>query len=240
LVSDLNQLRHLHELARTRCELKMSQVTDIIRRHLGAQMFEWDASLVRDGTYQAAMLLVASGGTDDDVNVFLQALNEGRWVHSKSAEHSQDLRKSWYAKRSNAGSPMGDPRHSLPDTGDNSSAPKSRNDSPFTSPAFDSFANGGAPTQPSSAPAGWPTSGGPQGFSPHHDAQVQRSKSDTSAFGAYHSHGMMEPVKHESNRPPYTSTPPGYLFAHDGVQPDGYFPQQPDGHMFPFGNQHMS
>lgn len=90
LVSDLNQLRHLHELARTRCELKMSQVTDIIRRHLGAQMFEWDASLVRDGTYQAAMLLVASGGTDDDVNVFLQALNEGRWVHSKSAEHSQE------------------------------------------------------------------------------------------------------------------------------------------------------
>lgn len=90
LISDLNQLRHLHELARTRCEIKMSQVTDVIRRHLGAQMFEWDASLVRDGTYQAAMLLVATGGSDDDVSVCLQAMNEGRWAHSKALEHSQE------------------------------------------------------------------------------------------------------------------------------------------------------
>ncbi|BEI87789.1 uncharacterized protein CcaverHIS019_0105070 [Cutaneotrichosporon cavernicola] len=220
LVTDLNQLRHLHELARTRCEIKMSRVMDIIRGHLGAQMFEWDASLVRDGTYQAAMMLVATGGSDDDVSVCLQALNESRWAHSKSWERSQDLRKAWYAKRSNAGSPMGDAKHSLPDTCENSSAPKSRNDSPFTSPAFDSFSHI-MPSQPSSAPPGW-VPPGPQSY---HDALVQRSKSDTSAFGAYHSRGMMDSVKQE--------------FSPDGLPPDGYF-QPTDGHMFPFGNHHMS
>ena len=37
--------------------------------------FEWDASLVRDGTYDAAMLLTKAGGSDEDVAVCIQALN---------------------------------------------------------------------------------------------------------------------------------------------------------------------
>lgn len=90
LSSDIAQLGHLLELARTRCEIKINQVTAIIRRHLGAQLFEWDASLVRDGMYHAAMLLARNGGSDDDVNVCLQALNECRWAHSKSSERSQE------------------------------------------------------------------------------------------------------------------------------------------------------
>ncbi|GMK59564.1 hypothetical protein CspeluHIS016_0801700 [Cutaneotrichosporon spelunceum] len=218
LVSDFNQLRHLHELARTRCEIMMSRVTDIVRRHNGAPMFEWDASLVRDGTYQAAMLLVATGGSNDDVSLCLQVLNESRWAYSKSWERSQDLRKAWRAKHSNADSPIGDGRHSLPDTGDNSPIAKSYNDSPFRSPAFDQFSNG-MPSQPSSAPSGW------QGYSPHHEGLIQRSKSDPSAFGAYHSQAMMESVKQE--------------FSPEGLPPDGYF-QPTNGHMFQFDSHPMS
>lgn len=90
LSSDLAQVRHLFDLARTRCEIKVNQVTAIIRQHLGAQLFEWDASLVRDGTFNAAMLLARTGGSDDDVNICLQALNESRWAHSKSSERSQE------------------------------------------------------------------------------------------------------------------------------------------------------
>lgn len=70
---------------------------------LTRRFFEWDASLVRDGTYYAAMLLARGGGSDADIAVCLQALNVGvvrdiwayklqelRWAHAKSWERSQE------------------------------------------------------------------------------------------------------------------------------------------------------
>lgn len=43
-------------------------------------MFEWDASLVRDGTYYAAMILAKRGGSDEDIALCIQALNVGSYV----------------------------------------------------------------------------------------------------------------------------------------------------------------
>jgi hypothetical protein len=40
-----------------------------------ARFFEWDASLVRDGTFYAAKLLPRMGGSEDDIAICLQALN---------------------------------------------------------------------------------------------------------------------------------------------------------------------
>lgn len=90
MLSDIAQVRHLLELARTRCEIKSGQVTAIVRQHLGGPLFEWDAGIVRDGTYHAAMMLAQNGGSDEDASVCLQALNENRWAYSKSAERSQE------------------------------------------------------------------------------------------------------------------------------------------------------
>jgi hypothetical protein len=54
------------------------------------RFFEWDASLVRDGTYYAAMLLARGGGSDEDISICLQALNELRWAHGKCWERSNE------------------------------------------------------------------------------------------------------------------------------------------------------
>lgn len=41
-----------------------------------------------DGTYYAAMLLAKDHGTEEDVAVCLQALNEMRWAYAKTGERS--------------------------------------------------------------------------------------------------------------------------------------------------------
>lgn len=51
---------------------RMTKQVDVIR------FFEWDASLVRDGTYYAAMLHAKAGGSDEDIALCIQALNVSR------------------------------------------------------------------------------------------------------------------------------------------------------------------
>lgn len=41
------------------------------------RFFEWDASLVRDGTYYAALLHAKAGGSAEDIAICIQALNVG-------------------------------------------------------------------------------------------------------------------------------------------------------------------
>lgn len=146
-----------------------------------------------------------------------------------------------------------------------SSASKSRTDSPFTSPSFDSFSSNSTVTAMTSASASGPSSWPPTAsasavalgdYSPHHQAhelQQQRSKSDPSAFAAFHHSHMMDPVKQEihPHRASYNGTPPqGFLFSQvqPGVQPpqqqqgqEGQYLLQPNGsHVFvPYGSHPM-
>ena len=70
------------------------------------RFFEWDASLVRDGMYYAAMLHAKGGGSDEDIALCIQALNvsvslrdiycgllirqEMRWAQAKAWERSAE------------------------------------------------------------------------------------------------------------------------------------------------------
>jgi len=62
----------------------------VVSLGLIGRFFEWDASLVRDGTYYAAMLLAKHNGSDDDIACCVQALNELRWAHAKAWSRSAE------------------------------------------------------------------------------------------------------------------------------------------------------
>ncbi|WVQ99298.1 hypothetical protein IAU59_006430 [Kwoniella sp. CBS 9459] len=98
--NDLVGVQHLLDIARSKCEVKTRQIMEIVRHHVGTRFFEWDASLVRDGTFYTAMLLARAGGSDEDIQICIQALNELRWAHAKAWERSADLRREWQ-ERSN-------------------------------------------------------------------------------------------------------------------------------------------
>nr|XP_018263170.1 uncharacterized protein I303_04663 [Kwoniella dejecticola CBS 10117]OBR85328.1 hypothetical protein I303_04663 [Kwoniella dejecticola CBS 10117] len=99
--NDLIHAQHLLDIAKSKCEVKTRQIMEIIRTHVGTRFFEWDASLVRDGTYYTAMLLARAGGSDEDIQLCIRALNELRWAHAKAWERSIDLRKEWQERSSN-------------------------------------------------------------------------------------------------------------------------------------------
>ncbi|KAG7531622.1 hypothetical protein FFLO_04206 [Filobasidium floriforme] len=82
------EIKHLHDIARAKCEQLTRLIVDIVKMHINTSFFEWDASLVRDGTYYAAMLLAKDHGTEEDVAACLQALNEMRWAYAKTGERS--------------------------------------------------------------------------------------------------------------------------------------------------------
>ncbi|RXK40132.1 hypothetical protein M231_02589 [Tremella mesenterica] len=101
---EVTNLRHLLDISKSKCEVQTRQTMDIIKRHVGTSFFEWDASLVRDGTYYTAMLLAKMRDTDEDIVICLRALNELRWAHAKSFERSADLRREWQQTRSSSSS----------------------------------------------------------------------------------------------------------------------------------------
>ena len=73
--AEVVKLRHLVDIAKSKCEVKTRQILAIVRRHVGSRFFEWDASLVRDGTFYAAKLLPGLGMSEEDMGFCLQALN---------------------------------------------------------------------------------------------------------------------------------------------------------------------
>ncbi|KIR94135.1 hypothetical protein I304_01767 [Cryptococcus deuterogattii CBS 10090] len=73
--ADLIAISHLLDIAKSKCEVKTRQIVDLVKMYVGTRFFEWDASLVRDGAYYAAMWLVKQGGSSEDVAVCIQALN---------------------------------------------------------------------------------------------------------------------------------------------------------------------
>lgn len=105
--SQILTLVHLLEIAKSKCDFKTRQIMSIVRQHVGTRsapqpermrpcqltlrrFFEWDASLVRDGTYYAAMLMAKHYGSDDDIALCVQALNELRWAHAKAWSRSAE------------------------------------------------------------------------------------------------------------------------------------------------------
>lgn len=81
--ADLISIGHLLDIAKSKCEVKTRQIVDLVKTYVGTRFFEWDASLVRDGTYYAAMWLVKQGGSSEDVAVCIQALNVSKFIWIK-------------------------------------------------------------------------------------------------------------------------------------------------------------
>lgn len=87
-----------HDQAKTRCHVAARDVVAIIKQNLGSAFFQYDASLVRDGCFFAAFLLASESGTNDEIEVCIQALQEMRWLYSRSEERVQTVRMVWHAR----------------------------------------------------------------------------------------------------------------------------------------------
>ena len=93
-----NHIAALHEKAKTRCHSLARKVVAIIKENLGTPFFEYDASLVRDGCFFAAVLLAKESGTKEEVEVCLQAMQEMRWAFSKSDERTSTVQMMWHSR----------------------------------------------------------------------------------------------------------------------------------------------
>ncbi|ORY32498.1 hypothetical protein BCR39DRAFT_522503 [Naematelia encephala] len=216
---DIVGLQHLLDIAQSKCEVKTRQIVELVKRHVGTRFFEWDASLVRDGTYYAAMLLARAGGSDEDVAVCVRALNELRWAHAKAWDRSADLRREWAGSRGvsvNASAPVlrgWDPTMTTPSTAPghhhhahskpSSSAPTTEVETPFTSPdivsrTFDSSSSGRsvhrqaiAQIMSSSSASGSETT--QHHHHPHHHSHIQHHQQPQAFLDQYHDHSDLNP-----------------------------------------------
>jgi len=87
---EIASLSQLLAIAKSKAEVRINQVMDIVRTHIGTGFFEWDASHLGGGVYWTAILLTRSGGSEEDVTLCLQALNECRWAFSKGMDRSAE------------------------------------------------------------------------------------------------------------------------------------------------------
>jgi hypothetical protein len=93
-----NHIARLHEKAKARCHAVARKVVSIIKRNLGTAFFQYDASLVRDGCFFAAFLLAKESGTNEEVEVCMQAMREMRWVFSKAEERVETVKMIWQTR----------------------------------------------------------------------------------------------------------------------------------------------
>lgn len=92
------QLVDLHAKAKARCHTTARDVVAIIRVNLGTAFFQYDASLVRDGCFYAALLSANEFDTQEEVETCLQAMREMRWVFSKSQDRTQSISMIWRSR----------------------------------------------------------------------------------------------------------------------------------------------
>lgn len=123
----LAQIQQLHAHADDRCQHFAHLVVQIVRKLLGNGVFEYDASLVRDGCFYAGVSLAGESGTEDEVKTCIQALREMRWAFSKSDEREHTLKMVWDQRISTERRRLELRRNEL-------SIPDSTSTSPFTSP----------------------------------------------------------------------------------------------------------
>ncbi|CDZ96900.1 hypothetical protein [Phaffia rhodozyma] len=91
----LKNIQRIHMIAEQKCSTLARTIVMIAKRHLGTQFFAYDASLVRDGIYYAATFLASDGGSADEINTCLAALDEMRWAFSKTSERTAKIRSIW-------------------------------------------------------------------------------------------------------------------------------------------------
>ena len=114
--SDYVQVSHLHAIAEQKCRKGALLVVGIIRRtfgqvynsngqqNAGCILFQFDASLVRDGIFFAGFLLASEVDVarEGDLEYCLSALREMRWAFSKSEEREHNLTMVWETRTSQA------------------------------------------------------------------------------------------------------------------------------------------
>ncbi|EJD44127.1 hypothetical protein AURDEDRAFT_185160 [Auricularia subglabra TFB-10046 SS5] len=94
----LRRTRNLAEIAYSKCSNLAREVTALVRQYLGTTFFEYDAALVRDGSFFAAYLLADEPGCDEDVQHCLRAMDEMRWAFCKSDQYRIDLEMKLQAR----------------------------------------------------------------------------------------------------------------------------------------------
>ncbi|KZV93353.1 hypothetical protein EXIGLDRAFT_768129 [Exidia glandulosa HHB12029] len=94
----LRDNQHLVEIARSKCLNLAHEVAALVRQYLGSSFFEYDAALVRDGSFYAGYLLADEPGCEEQVNDCLRAMDEMRWAFSKSAQYREDLKMKMDAR----------------------------------------------------------------------------------------------------------------------------------------------
>ncbi|KAI0313076.1 hypothetical protein OF83DRAFT_1066098, partial [Amylostereum chailletii] len=85
--------------AESRCHDAVKRVVAIIRQHLATPFFEYDSTLARDGCFFAGYLLAGEIGTEEEVQVCLQALRQMRWAFSKNEEREKTILMVWEARK---------------------------------------------------------------------------------------------------------------------------------------------
>ncbi|KAH9951307.1 hypothetical protein B0H21DRAFT_276431 [Amylocystis lapponica] len=88
----------LHAKASQRCHTVVRHVVQVLRRSIGTPLFQYDASLLRDGTFFAGFLLAGESENREDIEACLHALGEMRWAFSKSEEREQTVRMVWESR----------------------------------------------------------------------------------------------------------------------------------------------
>ncbi|KAI0341856.1 hypothetical protein BDW22DRAFT_1358742 [Trametopsis cervina] len=88
----LQQVYALHEQSIALCHSVALDVLNIIKENLGTTFFQYDASLVRDGCFFAAIILADKFGASEEVEACIRAMNEMRWLFSKSKERIDTVR----------------------------------------------------------------------------------------------------------------------------------------------------
>lgn len=81
----------LAEIAHSKCSNLARDVAALVKQYLGSTFFEYDASLVRDGSFFAGYLLVDEPGCEEQVKDCMRAMDEMRWAFSKSQQYREDL-----------------------------------------------------------------------------------------------------------------------------------------------------
>ncbi|KAF8308774.1 hypothetical protein DL93DRAFT_2086567 [Clavulina sp. PMI_390] len=90
-------LQNLHDLSESYCRDRFPRVMELVTHQLGSPtFFQWDASLVRDGTFYAGKWAATeTNGSLDHVQTCITALRKMKWAFSLSEERIQTIQHAY-------------------------------------------------------------------------------------------------------------------------------------------------